>query len=171
MLSSDTPLPALLAAAGPTRRIELHARCALTPRSAALFTFSIALVTFAVAAPFAWNGFWPVLAFAALEVALVAWAVRASMRDGGKSETITVTEDSVTIVQRSARGERSSVFPRHWSRVTLHAPLAALHPNRLMIEPHGRACEVGRFLTDDERRSLASRLKQWVGNVNESPAL
>ena len=68
-------------------------------------------------------------------------------------------------------GERSSVFPRHWSRVTLHAPPAALHPSRLLIESHGRACEVGRFLTEDERRSLAVRLKQLVGNVNESPAL
>jgi uncharacterized membrane protein len=153
------------------RRIELHARCALTPRTAVLFISSIALITFAAAAPFAWNGFWPVLAFAALEVALVAWAVRISMRDGSATETIIVTQDSVTVVQRGPRGERSSVFPRHWSRVTLHAPLAALHPNRLLIESHGRACEVGRFLTDDERRSLASRLKQWVGNVNESPAL
>ena len=40
-----------------------------------------------------------------------------------------------------------------------------------MLESHGRACEVGRFLTEDERRSLAARLKQLVGNVNESPAL
>jgi uncharacterized membrane protein len=171
MLSPDASLPGLLEAAPARRQIELHARCALTRRTAALFVLSIAAVTFAVAAPFAWNGFWPVLAFAALEVALVAWAVRASMRDGAESETIVVTEDSVTIVQRRVRGERSSVFPRHWSRVTLHAPPTALHHNRLVIESHGRACEVGRFLTDDERRSLASRLKQWVGNVNESPAL
>jgi uncharacterized membrane protein len=169
MLSPDAPLPALLAP--PLRRIDLHARCALTPRTATLFIFSIALTTFAAAAPLAWNGFWPVLAFAALEVALVAWAVRVSMRDGSESETIIVTEDSVTVVHRGPHGERSSVFPRHWSRVTLHAPLAALHPNRLLIESHGRACELGRFLTDDERRSLASSLKQWVGNVNESPAL
>jgi hypothetical protein len=30
---------------------------------------------------------------------------------------------------------------------------------------------VGRFLTEEERRSLAARLKQVVGNMNESPAL
>jgi uncharacterized membrane protein len=75
-------------------------------------------------------------------------------------------------VQRScARGYDSSVFPRHWVKVKLHAPLAALHPSRLLLESHGRACEVGKFLTEDERRSLAARLKQVVGNVNESPAL
>jgi uncharacterized membrane protein len=40
-----------------------------------------------------------------------------------------------------------------------------------VLESHGRACEVGRFLREDERRNLAVRLKQLVGNVNESPAL
>jgi hypothetical protein len=38
------------------------------------------------------------------------------------------------------------------------------------LESGGRGCEVGRFLTEDERRTLAHRLKQLVGNVNESPA-
>jgi uncharacterized membrane protein len=40
-----------------------------------------------------------------------------------------------------------------------------------MIESHGRAREVGRFLTEAERRALAARLKTLVGNVDESPSL
>jgi uncharacterized membrane protein len=38
-----------------------------------------------------------------------------------------------------------------------------------MLESRGQACEVGRFLTQDERRTLAARLKQLVGNENEPP--
>jgi uncharacterized membrane protein len=38
-----------------------------------------------------------------------------------------------------------------------------------MLESRGQACEVGRFLTEDERRTLAARLKQLVGTVNEPP--
>jgi uncharacterized membrane protein len=166
-LSPDAslPLPPL------ERRVVINARCALTQRTAMLFIGSVGALTLAVAAPFAWNGFWPVLAFAVLEMVVLALAVRASMRAGRERETITVTEDCVTIAHHGHGGEELSVFPRHWSKVTLHAPPAALHPSRLLIESHGRVCEVGRFLTEDERRSLAARLKQWVGNVNESPAL
>jgi uncharacterized membrane protein len=40
-----------------------------------------------------------------------------------------------------------------------------------MIESHGRAFEVGRFLTEEERRSLAHRLQALVGRLNESPPL
>jgi uncharacterized membrane protein len=153
------------------RRLVLTARCALTPRSARLFIASVAAATLAVAIFFTLQGFWPVLPFAGLELALLTWAVRASMRSGARRQTITITADSVTVERHDERGERLSVFPRHWVRVKLHAPLAALHPQRLVLESQGRSCEVGEFLTEDERRGLAARLKQLVGNMNESPAL
>jgi uncharacterized membrane protein len=155
----------------PARVLELVPRCSLTPRGARIFIGIVAATTFAVAGFFALQGFWPVLPFAGLEIGLLIWAVRASMRAGMAREIITVSEAWVTISYRHGPLERSSVFPRHWSRVTLHAPPTALHPSRLVVESRGRACEVGRFLTEDERRTLAVRLKQLVGNVNESPAL
>jgi uncharacterized membrane protein len=153
------------------RVLELTPRCSLTAKGARYFVAAVATPTFGVAGLFTLQGFWPVLPFAGLEIALLWWAVRASLRSGQVRETITISEEWVTISRRDRHGEGSSVFPRHWTRVTLHAPLAALHPSRLVLESHGRACEVGKFLTEDERRSLAVRLKQLVGNVNESPAL
>lgn len=154
------------------RVLELRAHRSLTPITARRFLLIVAAGTFAVAIFFTLMfGFWPILAFAVLEMLFLWWAVRASMRSGMVSETITITPDQVTIEHREASNHRLAVFPRHWARVTLHAPLAALHPSRLLVESHGRACEVGRFLTEDERRNLAVRLKQLVGNVNESPAL
>jgi uncharacterized membrane protein len=163
--------PAAANAEPEVRRLVLTAPCALTPRTARWFVGSIATATLAVASFFTLQGFWPVLPFAGLEIALLSWAVRASMRDGARRQTITITADSVTVERQDARGNRLSVFPRHWVRVKLHAPPAALHPQRLVLESQGRSCEVGEFLTEDERRGLAVRLKQLVGNMNESPAL
>lgn len=165
--------PAALSAKAPGRRVDVQiaARGALTPRTAKRLLLGLGGLTFAVAAPFALSGFWPVAAFAVLEIAGLSCALWASMRASAERETIIVTNDSITILHHGCDGERSAVFPRHWSRVTLRAPSAALHPCRLVIESHGCACEVGRFLTEDERRTLAVRLKQLVGNVNESPAL
>jgi uncharacterized membrane protein len=153
------------------RRLELSRGNALTPKSALLLIGIVAGATLLVAGIFTVQGFWPVLPFAGLEIALLIWAVRTSMRMGLQRETITISEEYVTVQHRSPDGDWDSVFPRHWTRVKLHAPLAALHPSRLMLESRGRAYEVGRFLTEDDRRGLAVRLKQLVGNVNESPAL
>ncbi len=156
---------------GEERRFELSARCSLTPRTARIFIGIVAAQTFAVAGFFAALGFWPVLPFAGLEIALLIWAVWHSMRKGQEREIITITTDSVTVVRCLNHKQQTSVFPRHWAKVKLHAPSTALHPSRLTLESHGRVCEVGRFLTEDDRCSLAARLKQLVGNVNESPAL
>jgi uncharacterized membrane protein len=93
------------------------------------------------------------------------------MRSGAQREVIVVSDETVT-VERAA-GSRLSlmVFPRHWARVKLRGPQSSRHPSRLVIESHGRACEVGRFLTEEERRNLASRLQLLVGKTSESPAL
>jgi uncharacterized membrane protein len=151
--------------------IELIPRCSLTPRSARMFVAIVAVPTFAIAAVYALQGMWPVLLFAGLEIAVLAWAVRASMRAGSERETIAIDEQSITIGRTGPAGEHFLVFPRHGSEVKLHAPSTALHPSRLVLESRGAACEVGRFLTEDERRTLAARLKQLVGNTNEPPAL
>jgi len=152
-------------------RIELTPNCSLTPRGARIFVGSLAALTFAVALFFALQGLWPVLPIAGVEVGLLAWAVRASQRKGLEREVILVSDQNVVIERRGPAGSWRTVFPRHWSRVTLRDPQAASYPSRLTIESHGRACEVGRFLTEEERRGVAERLRRLVGKTSESPAL
>lgn len=160
-----------LAAPASEYRIELVPNCSLTPQGARLFVGSLAATTFAVAGFFALHGFWPVLPFAGLEIGLLAWAVRASRRKGEEREVIVVSEENVVVEHRGPAGSSLTVFPRHWSRVTLRGPQTAAYPSRLAIESHGRAREVGRFLTEVERRDLAERLRLLVGKTGESPAL
>jgi uncharacterized membrane protein len=152
-------------------RIELAPNCSLSDEGALLFVAVVATTTFAVAGFFAIQGFWPVLPFAGLEVGLLAWAVKVTMRRARCREHITIDERSITIEATGPDAPAPSVFPRHWAKVKLHGPHAALHPSRLVIESHGRAREVGRFLTEDQRRELAARLKQLVGNVDLSSSL
>jgi uncharacterized membrane protein len=161
-------------AAGPVAceyRIELAPNCSLTPASARLFVGGLAFVTLAAALYFTARGFWPVLPFAVVEIIVLGWAVRASMRDGRRRECILISEETVVVERRSPANTSRLVFARHWATVKLRDPPAAQHPSRLVIESHGRACEVGRFLTEDERRGLAARLRQLVGRSSESPAL
>jgi uncharacterized membrane protein len=156
---------------GGAHRFVLQPHHSLTPQMANLFLLVVGGTSFLVALVCLAHGLWPVLPFAGLEIGLLVWAMRTSMRDGQVTETILIDADSIRIELCNTTGSYSSVFARHWARVTLRAPRAALHPSRLFIESHGRACEVGRFLTEDERCAVARRLKQLVGSVNESPAL
>ena len=154
-----------------TLTIRLAPNCSLTPRGAAWFFGLICLISFTIATTLALKGLWPVFPFAGLEMLVLGWALTVSLRRRHYSQTITVSEDRVAVETRFRHSCEQIEFPRHWAQVKLRRPSSRLHPSRLMIESHGRGCEVGSFLTEEERRGLALRLERLIGRVNESPAL
>jgi uncharacterized membrane protein len=151
--------------------IFIAPRCALSSRGAIWFVVSVSIGPILTATFCTLKGFWPVLPFAGLEIAAVAAALYCSMRRRHEGETITITRDEVIVETRRGKIQGKSLFSRHWTRVKLRIPLSTLHPSRLILESRGCSCELGRFLTETERCALAARLKELVGNMNESPAL
>lgn len=150
--------------------IEIRPNCCLTVRGARWFFASACVMPFGMGGFLALKGFWPILPFAGLEMALLAWALKVSLERRFHSQTITVTESDVSVESRGRAAATRVVFPRHWAQVKLRRPAASLHPSRLTIESHGRQCELGSFLTEEERRGLAVRLQRLIGRVNESPS-
>jgi uncharacterized membrane protein len=153
------------------QRIELAPNCSLTPSGARLFFAATCLFSLAFAMIFVIQGFWPVLPFWALEMAAFGLALSANMRRRLYTQTVLITDSQISLVTRSRRGEAKQEFARHWTKVMLRTPRARLYPSRLTIESRGRACEVGSFLTEEERCRLAERLRGLVGGMNESPPL
>jgi uncharacterized membrane protein len=149
--------------------IEICPNCSLTVRGARVFFALACVVPLGVAGFLTLRGFWPVLPFAGLEMALLAWALAVSLERRFHRQTITVSERDVRIESRERAHCEQVVFPRHWAQVKLRRPAARLHPSRLTIESHGRQCELGSFLTEEERRGLAARLQGLIGRINESP--
>jgi uncharacterized membrane protein len=84
---------------------------------------------------------------------------------------VVITESRIILVTRSQHGEAKQEFARHWAKVKLRSSPRRLSPSRLTIESHGRAYEVGSFLTEEDRCLLAKRLGRLVGGMNESPPL
>jgi uncharacterized membrane protein len=150
--------------------IEIRPNCSLSARGARAFFLSACLGPLIIASFLALRGFWPVLPFAGLEVLLLGWALKLSLERRHHQQCITVTEGEVSVESRRRGACEQVVFPRHWARVKLRRPAARLHPSRLVIESHGRQCELGSFLTEEERRGLALRLQRLIGRVNESPS-
>ena len=152
-------------------RIEICPNCSLSVRGALMFFGSLCFISFSVAGMLAIQGFWPILPFAGLEMLGLGWALKVSLGRRFHRQTITVTDEHVSIESRDKVDTSQVVFPRHWAQVKLRRPASRLHPSRLTIESHGRWCEVGGFLTEAERRGLALRLQRLVGRINESPSL
>jgi uncharacterized membrane protein len=152
------------------RHFDLAPHCSLTPRTALLFFASVCFTTFGVAGVATLMGYWPVLPFAGAEMLLLGWALKTSMDRRHEHEHIDVTESEV-IIEYSRGTPARVVFPRHWARVKIRHPKSPLHRAHLVIESHGRAYEVGKFLSEEERRQLAAHLGLVIGGMNQSPVL
>ena len=152
------------------RHIDLAPHCSLSPRGALLFFASVCVATLGFAGAATLLGFWPVLPFAGAEMLLLGWALRANMQRRFERESIDVSETEI-VIEYSLGTPRRVVFPRHWARVKIRRPKSLLHRAQLVIESHGRTREVGRFLTEEERRQLAAELRQLIGDMNQSPEL
>ncbi|HTT02363.1 MAG TPA: DUF2244 domain-containing protein [Steroidobacteraceae bacterium] len=175
MFTASTSDPALIEGAElvdpALQRIEIAPNCSLSVQGALLLFGTLCLVSFGIAGFLALRGYWPILPFAGLEMLLLGALLKSSLKRRWHRQTITVSDNDILVESRTRGRCVQVVFPRHWAQVKLRRPASRLHPSRLVIESHGRQCEVGDFLTEEERRGLAARLSRLIGRINESPTL
>ena len=151
--------------------IVLVPNCSLTPRSALLFYMGLFGVSLTVSLCCVLMGLWPVLPFWGLEMLVLGIALYLSLERRHERQELVLTDAEIRIITVSRRRAEKQDFSRHWAKVRLRSPRTNLHSSRLTIESHGRTLEIGSFLTEEERRSLARRLQILVGPPNASPPL
>ena len=125
---------------------------------------AVALFNIAFALSFILRGAWPIAPFMGLDVALLAWAFRASKRAALRSERITVTPSRLEVEQCSSKGRITRAqFNPYWVRVDLQRVTEVSH--KLFLRSHGRALQVGAFLAPATREGFAESLKSAISEA------
>jgi uncharacterized membrane protein len=108
---------------------------------------------------FAIYGYWPVLPFAGLEVVVLGAAFYLCLSRSQIREVVTVNDDRVMVEKGRRQPEQHWECPRAWARVIMERPPFAWYPSRLSVVFQGRRVEIGRFLSEVDRQSLAAELQ------------
>ncbi len=130
----------------------------LGPTGFLVLMLALSAVSFVTGLVFYLAGAWPVVGFLGLDVALVYVAFKLNYRSGRLYETVDLTPARLTWtrVHPSGRREHFECNP-YWARVNLREwPDGRID---LRIIAQGKELVLGRFLTDDERRNLATALR------------
>lgn len=120
--------------------------------------WSLAVLCFGLAIGFASMGYWLTVPFAALEIALLAWAFRVLRSRECDYETLSIEGDLMVVEWHvGAQGERREMN-RQWASVECACNESGRNC-RLSVCSHGRATEIGRYLSDEGRLQLAALLR------------
>jgi uncharacterized membrane protein len=137
----------------------------LSWRGNKLFIYFMAAISFGIAGMFALQGLWLILPFAGLEIlALTIGLYMCSLRCRDQ-EVITIGDNLVTIEKGRQKPKEAWQFERTWVNLELvKSPLQG-HPSKLFIRSKGKETEIGRCLTNDERKSLSESLAKALHTI------
>src|SRR6185369_3777349 len=114
----------------------------LSPRILCAILAAVAGVNILFALYFVLRGAWPVAPFLGADVALLAWAFRASLIAARREEHVTLTHALLRIARRPPRGKGDEVhFNPYWVRVEMAEPPD--HWSQLTLWSHGKGLKVG----------------------------
>ncbi len=150
--------------------IEIRPRCYLNRRGAVRLILVTGLVSFGAGTVVTVLGAWPVLIYVALEMLVLIFALRSSLRRGRDWQRFKIDSAAITITRCEAGKLETVTLPRYWARVTLRVPESPLQRRRLFLESGRSRIEVGQFLNETERGNLRRTLADLVGNRGQLPA-
>jgi uncharacterized membrane protein len=145
--------------------LVLRPRRALNARQFVALFAGLAAAIWGVALLSWWQGNAYAPAFALLDCSIVALCLRRVWRSGERAEWIAL-DPSRLEVRRDAEPAASFAAHPYWVRVTVDDPQGE---SRVSLGSQGRRVRVGDFLSPDERRDLARRLRQWLAEIHRPP--
>jgi len=140
-------------AAAPYFDLTLRPNRSLDPRHARWMVLGVGTIMLLTGLRMVLLGAWPVVPFLVLDVALMAWAFRASYRSGRDVETVRLTQDDLVVSRRSPDGrERRIRLEPLWTKAVLER--LSMKQNRLWLAARDRRVAVGGFLAPHEREEI-----------------
>jgi len=147
---------------GESGKVEwlLKRNCALTPRQLLLFYLSLIGVSSLIATGFALIGAWMIMPFAGLEMAVLGIALAAYARHALDHERVTLGSGEL-VVETVVAGK--SVITRMNAGLA-RVDIGAHFRSPIMLVERRCAVQVGRYVSDTERRAFAQELKRALAN-------
>ena len=147
---------------GSTARIQARGNFSLDAGGLLSLLIALAAVTLILAGLLAWQGYWPVLLIAVLQVVLVTWILIRAWQRSWLVETIRIGPDRIRVIQQRHTSKRQFELETAWAKVKVKRPAVAWYGPRVVLRSKSMELEVGGFLTGEEKHQLAEQLKSAI---------
>ncbi|MEO0574053.1 MAG: DUF2244 domain-containing protein [Pseudomonadota bacterium] len=151
-------------------QFELTPNCALSAQQAVMFFSGVASVSLLIAFAFVLMGYWPILPFAGLELALLGWALKRNWDRGQTSEYVEIDAQDITLTRCDAAGDvvQTIRLPTPWTQVALIRDRRGVAGSELAFGQKGKWWVFGRFLVQQEKQALRRRITEVLRQIRHA---
>lgn len=150
-----------------TGRIVLRPNRSWTWRANVVFLATITTVSLIIGTSFLLRGYWMILPFNLLELAVLAGCLWYCVRRTHRQEVLTFTDDELHIESGVDRPQDRQVFKRLFARFFVRRPRHPWYGLRIAVRSHGREVTIGDFLNPDDKAVLVTELQRMVDSLAE----
>jgi len=123
---------------------------------------ALTAVTLGLAGLLAWQGFWPVLLIAVIQLTLVIWILIRAWERAWVSELIVAGPEWIEVTRQRHKRKRQSQLEASWAVVELEQPEVAWYGPKVILRSRGQRIELGQFLTIQEKEQLADHVRRAI---------
>jgi len=153
----------------PLLSVTLRPHRSLTPQGLWLVVICVGLASLVAAIPFVVMGFWPVAGFYGLDVALLAFAFRASVNSGAMTEEVALTPVELHVRRKYVKGSMEEWrFNPLWTRlhVDRHEEFGI---SKITLRSRGTSLLIGQSLGPDDKQKFYTALSSALGQAKAGP--
>ena len=128
--------------------------------------FSLALISVSAGVFWAFLGFWPVLLFTTLEIAIVTGCIYFCVRRTHQQEVLIFTPEYLTLERGISNPTESHRYPRFFTRFHVEATRHAWYLPRILVRSREDEIEIGAALGRADKKTLESELRRMVNQFS-----
>jgi uncharacterized membrane protein len=147
---------------GSAERIMARGNFSLDAGGLISLLLALTAVTLGLAGLLAWQGFWPVLLIAIIQLTLVIWILVRTWERAWVSELLIVGPELIEVTRQRHKRRIQCQLEAAWAVVELEQPEVAWYGPRVILRSRDKKIELGRFLTIDEKKQLAVCVRNAV---------
>ena len=119
-------------------------------------------VSFGIALTFTAMGYWVVLPFTALEMAVLSYCLWLCLRRSSLQEVLSLTPETITLEVGIKRPQQTYQWQRFFTKIQVQPALHPWYRKKVSLVHRGTELEIGRFLNPEEQTELLDSLKKLI---------
>ncbi len=151
-------------------RIVLRPNNSLSWRATKLFLIGLTVLSLTVAGGFLLQGYWMILPFTLVELTIISTCFYVIARRTQRQEVVAMSADSIYVESGVDRVDRRVAWQRFFTKILIVPGRHPWHSPRIELRHRNDVLEIGGFLAQDEKQTLAEELRSLVRDADRAAA-